>query len=118
MSYIVPGSEPFFFPAGPTGCLLLHGFTATPDEMRPLGEFLASKGYSVLGVRLAGHTTHPDDLKRTRKTDWLDNIEEDRLALLSNACSRRVLIGQSAGTRRCGRASNLPPAHTVAPTCP
>lgn len=96
MSYIDPASEPFFLPAGPTGCLLLHGFTATPEEMRPLGEFLASKGFSVLGVRLAGHATHPGDLKRTRWTDWLDNVE-DGLALLSKVCSRRVLIGQSMG---------------------
>ena len=59
MSYIIPGSEPFYLPGGSTGCLLLHGFSATPEEMRPLGEFLASKGYSVIGVRLAGHATHP-----------------------------------------------------------
>jgi carboxylesterase len=51
MSYIVPNSEPFFFPGGPTGCLLMHGFTAMPEEMLPLGEFLDSWGYSVLGMR-------------------------------------------------------------------
>jgi carboxylesterase len=96
MSYIIPGSEPFFLPGGDVGCLLLHGFTATPTEMRPLGEFLASTGYTVLGVRLAGHATHPADLKHTRWVDWLDNVE-DGLALLSMQCTRRVLIGQSLG---------------------
>jgi len=59
MGYIVPNSEPFFFPGGQTGCLLMHGFTAMPEEMQPLGEFLASGGYSVLGMRLAGHATPP-----------------------------------------------------------
>ena len=28
---------PFSFRAGKTGCLLIHGFTGTPGEMRPLG---------------------------------------------------------------------------------
>jgi esterase/lipase len=71
VSYIVPESEPFFFPGGTTGCLLLHGFSSTPGEMRPFGKYLAEKGFAVLGVRLAGHATHPNDLKRTRWIDWL-----------------------------------------------
>jgi carboxylesterase len=64
--------------------------------MRPLGDFLADKGYTVLGVRLAGHATHPGDLAHTRWTDWLDNVA-DGLALLSSHCSQRILIGQSLG---------------------
>lgn len=96
MNFIIPGSEPFFLPGGPTGCLLLHGFTTAPAEMRPLGDFLAGKGYTVLGVRLAGHATHPRDLAHTLWTDWLDNVA-DGLAFLSNHCTHRVLIGQSLG---------------------
>jgi carboxylesterase len=83
-------------PAGTIGCVLLHGFSASPAEMRPLGDFLSAKGYSVLGVRLAGHATHPSDLAHTRWTDWLDNVA-DGLAFLSSHCSHRVLIGQSLG---------------------
>jgi len=96
MSHIIPENEPFFLPGGTTGCLLLHGFTAMPKEMRPLGAYLVKKGFTVLGVRLAGHATHPNDLKHTRWTDWLDNVE-DGLALLSKTCKQRVLIGQSLG---------------------
>jgi carboxylesterase len=96
MTYLVPGSEPFFLPGGTTGCLLLHGFTSSPGEMHQFGESLANSGYTVLGVRLAGHATYPDDLKHTRWTDWLDNVE-DGLALLSRLCTKRVLIGQSLG---------------------
>ncbi|HID86186.1 MAG TPA: carboxylesterase, partial [Anaerolineae bacterium] len=35
--------NPFFFEGGPTGCLLVHGFSGSPPEMRPMGEFLAGK---------------------------------------------------------------------------
>jgi carboxylesterase len=93
---IVPGAEPFFFAGGLIGCLLVHGFTAMPEEMRWLGEYLAEKGHSVLGVRLAGHGTQPADLARTRCTDWLISVE-DGLAILRGVTDQVYLIGQSMG---------------------
>jgi len=65
----------------PLGCLLIHGFTATPDEMRPLGEALAARGFPVRAVRLAGHGTEVADLAGTRWTDWFASVAEgaDRL---------------------------------------
>jgi carboxylesterase len=93
---IISGSEPFFYPGGPTGCLLLHGFTSTPEEMRWLGLDLAERGYSILGARLAGHGTHPRDMARTRFHDWLISVEEG-LALLRGAAERVFVVGQSMG---------------------
>ena len=93
---IVPGAEPFFFPGGPVGCLLLHGFTAMPEEMRWLGEALAGHGHTVFGVRLAGHATSPADLARTRWTDWLISVEEG-LAFLAGVTDQVFLVGQSMG---------------------
>lgn len=93
---IVPGSEPFFFPGGTSGCLLLHGFTSTPEEIRWLGQDLANRGYTVLGARLAGHGTDPRDLARTRFGDWLVSVEEG-LALLRGAADRVFIAGQSMG---------------------
>ncbi|HKZ82895.1 MAG TPA: alpha/beta fold hydrolase [Anaerolineae bacterium] len=62
--------EPFFFAGGSIGCVLLHGFTAAPREMRPMGEFLNERGITVYGARLAGHGTCPEDLARTAWRDW------------------------------------------------
>jgi carboxylesterase len=93
---IIPNNEPFLITKGSTGCLLLHGFSSMPEEMRPMGEYLADKGFTVLGARLAGHATHPDDLNHVRWTDWLSDVE-DGLAVLSKTCTKRVLIGQSLG---------------------
>jgi carboxylesterase len=95
-SLIVPKSEPFFFPGSRTGCLLLHGFTSMPEEMRLLGECLNEQGYTVLGLRLSGHATHPWDLARTHWKDWLIDVEEG-LAILRPVCDRIFIIGQSMG---------------------
>lgn len=59
-----PGGEPFAFAGGPIGVLLVHGFTGAPQEMRGLGRFLAENGMTVLGIRLPGHGTRPEDLER------------------------------------------------------
>ena len=96
MNLVRPGGEPFFFPGGSTGCLLIHGFTASPQEMVRLGAHLANHGYTALGVRLAGHGTSLDDLARTRWTDWLASAQ-DGLDLLRGLCDRVVLIGLSMG---------------------
>ncbi len=93
---IIPSAEPFFFPGGPTGCVLVHGFTGTPNEMRLLGEYLALKGHSVLGVRLAGHATCIEDMQRTRWQDWLASVE-DSYNMLSGNTERIFLIGLSLG---------------------
>ncbi len=68
---------PFLFgPDRPTaGVLLVHGFTATPREMRAIGEELASAGFLVLGVRLPGHGTTPEDLAGRRYEEWLAAVE-------------------------------------------
>jgi carboxylesterase len=100
MKPILPGGEPFYLPGGPTGCLLLHGFTATPKEMRPLGDHLVRHGYSVLAPRLAGHATDPDDLARSRGRDWLASAA-DGYFLLRGSCSRVFLLGLSLGGALC-----------------
>lgn len=93
---IIPSAEPFFFPGGRTGCLLVHGFTGTPKEMRPLGEALAKEGFSVLGVRLVAHATQPVDMLRARWTDWLASVE-DGWHLLRGAADQIVVGGLSMG---------------------
>jgi carboxylesterase len=94
--FIIPTAEPFFFPGDKTGCLLVHGFTGTPKEMRWLGEDLARRGRTVLAVRLAGHATRPQDMARARWQDWLANLE-DGWHILSGCTQRIFIIGLSMG---------------------
>jgi len=96
MSQIIATAEPFLFPGSRTGCLLIHGFTGAPKEMRWMGEYLAERGYSVLGLRLAGHATHPEDMIRSRWTDWTTSVE-DGYCLLQGIADHIYLIGLSMG---------------------
>jgi carboxylesterase len=89
-------SQPFFFPAGETGCLLIHGFTATPQEMRFLGERLHGHGFTVSGVQLAGHGTSIDELERCGWRDWYASAH-DGLAALQQHTSRVIVVGLSMG---------------------
>ncbi len=96
MPSLIARGEPFFFPGGPAGCLLVHGFSGSPDEMRWMGEYLAEHGFSVLGVRLFGHATNPADMNRARWRDWLASVE-DGFHLLADQCSQVVAVGFSLG---------------------
>ena len=93
---IMPGAEPFYFRGDETGCLLIHGFTGTPNEMRWLGTQLSAAGHTVLGVRLAGHGTSPEDMNTTRWRDWYASVE-DGYSRLRSECERVFVIGLSMG---------------------
>ncbi len=100
MTQIIPTAQPFFFPGkgarARIGCLVTHGFTGAPKEMRWLGEYLNGEGYTVCGIRLAGHATRMEDMIRSRWQDWLLSVE-DGYNLLSSSCEQIVLLGLSMG---------------------
>ncbi|MEF3273216.1 MAG: alpha/beta fold hydrolase [Chloroflexus sp.] len=68
-------NEPFLLRRGEHACLLIHGFVGDPGEMRELGDYLAAANYTVLGIRLPGHTGQPEDLVPVRWNDWLAAVE-------------------------------------------
>ena len=98
MSQIIPTTEPFLLPgdASKPACLLIHGFTGTPKEMRWMGNYLNEQGYTCLGIRLAGHATDPEDMIRSRYTDWMASVE-DGYHLLRGMTDSIFLVGLSMG---------------------
>jgi carboxylesterase len=56
--------------------LVLHGFTGSPWDVRPLGDSLAQRGFHVHGPRLPGHGTVPEDLLWVTWRDWGDAAEQ------------------------------------------
>jgi len=61
-----------------------------------MGEYLHEQGYTCLGVRLTGHATHPEDMIRSRYTDWMASVE-DGYHLLSGMNDNIFLAGLSMG---------------------
>ncbi len=81
---------------GKPGVLLVHGFTASPWEMRPLGEILRQAGYPVTAVRLPGHGTTPEDLCDRRFEEWV-TATRDACELLQQETGSVHAIGISTG---------------------
>jgi carboxylesterase len=96
MTHLMRGAEPYYFRGGPVGALVIHGFTGSPKEMRPLAEALAGAGHTVLGLRLPQHGTFPDDMFRSTALDW-QNAALDGYHLLRSHCESVFVIGLSMG---------------------
>ncbi len=92
----MPNAEPFFMSGNRTGCLLIHGFTGTPYEMRELGERLAALGYTVFAPALAGHATCVQDMCSTGWQDW-DASTVTAYDQLCEKCDLVFPIGLSLG---------------------
>jgi carboxylesterase len=89
-------ATPFFEQRGPTGVLLIHGYSGSPDEMRGLGASLADAGYTAHGPLLAGHGGAPADMFKVRWEDWLASARAG-LQLLRKHCRAVFICGFSAG---------------------
>jgi esterase/lipase len=96
------------------GVLVVHGYLAAPEEVRPLANFLYRQGCIVYRPRLRGHGTSPEDLAGRTWEDWLASVERGYL-ILANMCRDVVLGGFSmgAGLALLAAAANLPKVRAV-----
>ncbi len=78
------------------GVLLVHGFLASPAELRELGDKLSALGYAVMGVRLSGHGTSPHELQKRTWSDWLASVRRG-YEILSPFCEQVIIVGFSTG---------------------
>lgn len=93
---LLPGAEPFLYEAGEVGCLLVHGYTSTPFEMRGLGRYLADRGVSAGALLLPGHGTAPEALIGKTWHDWYGAVN-DALDSMRARYKRVYLAGLSLG---------------------
>jgi carboxylesterase len=89
-------AQPFLIEGGPTGLLLIHGFGGLPGELRPLGAFLAQRGYTVSGMLLARHGRHPEDMYKVRWQEWFESVTA-ALDELQRRSERVFIVGYSLG---------------------
>lgn len=93
---VLPGAEPYSHDGGDVGVLLCHGFTGTPQSLRPWGEHLAARGHTVRLPRLPGHGTTWQELNTTSWHDWYATVEGE-LIDLAKRCGTVVVGGLSMG---------------------
>ena len=79
-----------------TGILLLHGFLASPAEMKGIGDDLVAQGFTVYGARLEGHGTSPCDLRERGWQEWMRSVERG-YEVLASVCEKIVVVGFSTG---------------------
>lgn len=82
MTPILPGAEPLSA-QGPSdnprhriGILTIHGFTGSPQSMRPIAQAMVERGYTVELPLLPGHGTSVEDMIPTTWADWTSAVDE------------------------------------------
>lgn len=94
---VQPGAEPFTHDGSEEiGVLLCHGFTGSPQSLRPWGEHLAAEGLTVRCPRLPGHGTDWREMNRTRWADWYGCVAGE-LDALAARCATVLVGGLSMG---------------------
>ncbi|MER5766767.1 alpha/beta hydrolase [Streptomyces sp. NPDC001985] len=93
---VLPGAEPFRHEGGEVGVLLCHGFTGSPQSLRPWADYLAERGLTVSLPLLPGHGTRWQDLRITGWQDWYAEVDRE-LRELSARCSQVFVLGLSMG---------------------
>ena len=88
--------KPFFLPGGEKCVVLLHGFTGTIAHMRPLGDALHARGYTVTGSNLPGHATTEEDMAKVGWKDWLQ-AADDAVAAMRKQYKTVAICGLSMG---------------------
>jgi carboxylesterase len=78
------------------GILLLHGFTATTVEVRPMAKFLFDFGYTVSAPLLPGHGHTPEEMNQVSWREWVECAEK-AYSGLSIDCKKIFILGESMG---------------------
>ncbi|WP_280877643.1 alpha/beta hydrolase [Streptomyces pseudovenezuelae] len=93
---VLPGAEPYRHEGGEAGVLLCHGFTGSPQSLRPWAERLAAHGLTVSLPLLPGHGTRWEDMQLTGWQDWYAEVDRE-LRALRERCGEVFVAGLSMG---------------------
>lgn len=89
---IMPGAEPISVSGGSRGgVLLVHGYTAAPQQLGPWAMAFAQAGFDVEVPLLAGHGTTPEEMVSTTWSDYMASAEACYEKLLAK--HRHIFVG-------------------------
>jgi len=103
---VLPGAEAYSHDGGPTAVLLCHGFTGSPQSLRPWAEHLAAAGLTVSLPRLPGHGTTWREMARTRWEDWYAEVDR-AFGELRGSADEIFVMGLSMGAALALRLAEL-----------
>ena len=89
--------QPFMFEGGKRAVLLLHGFTGNSADVRMLGRFLETKGYTCHAPHYKGHGVPPEELVTTGPSDWWKDVMMAYDFLKSKGHDEIAVAGLSLG---------------------
>jgi carboxylesterase len=89
--------KPFTFEGGERAVLLLHGFTGNSADVRMLGRFLESKGYTCHAPIYKGHGVPPEELVHTGPEDWWKDVMNAYQYLRDRGHESIAAVGLSLG---------------------
>ncbi len=93
---IAPGAQPFLLLGGPVGILIIHGYGGSIGDYRSFGDHLHRLGYTVSGVRVAGHGQGMTALRQTTPVDWRSSVDRT-VADLRARVQKIFIVGASFG---------------------
>ncbi|MFC4498988.1 MULTISPECIES: alpha/beta hydrolase [Streptomyces] len=93
---VLPGAEPYRREGGEVGVLLCHGFTGSPQSLRPWARYLSGRGLTVSLPLLPGHGTRWEDMALTGWPDWYAEVDRE-LRALRERCATVFVAGLSMG---------------------
>ncbi|MGW6458696.1 alpha/beta hydrolase [Streptomyces sp. NPDC055078] len=93
---VLPGAEPYRHEGGEVGVLLCHGFTGSPQSLRPWAGYLAERGLTVSLPLLPGHGTRWQDMQITGWQDWYAEVDRELRELIAR-CDQVFVFGLSMG---------------------
>ncbi|MFI1729491.1 alpha/beta hydrolase [Streptomyces acidicola] len=93
---VLPGAEPYRHEGGEVGVLLCHGFTGSPQSLRPWARYLTERGLTVALPLLPGHGTRWEDMQLTGWQDWYAEVDRE-LHALRERCAQVFVLGLSMG---------------------
>ena len=77
--------------------LLVHGFCAAPDEVTPLGEYLADLNIASFAVEIVGHAGSDVDIRETTWHDWYSSVKQGFDLVKSWEAKYLLVAGLSMG---------------------
>lgn len=93
---LMRGAGAYWYEGSGVACLLVHGLTASPQELRPLADVLSSHGYGVVAPRLPGHGETVAELATASADDWRAAVDRG-LDQAREMADTVVAIGISMG---------------------